>query len=85
VEVYGELKAIYAGMAKSFEADPMLSQVNTIGIMSKVDGFPIRVVRQMMGGQTISTVKKIEKRNLSEDLFKVPAGYTLKEAPQPRR
>ena len=84
VEGYDELKAIGARMAKSFEANPILSQTSAMGIMNKVEGFPIQVVNQMMGGQTIRTVKKIEKKNLGEDLFKVPEGYTLKEASRPR-
>jgi hypothetical protein len=82
VEVYDELKAIWARLAKSFEANPMLSQMNVMGVMNKMQGFPIQTVTQVMGGQTISTVKKIEKKNPSEDLFKVPQGYTLKETPQ---
>ena len=84
VEAYGELKELYSGMAKSFEANPMLSEMNVMGIMSKVDGFPVQIVRQSMGGQTVSTVKKMEKKNLSEDLFKVPKGYTLKESTRPK-
>ena len=85
VEAYDELKAIYAGMAKSFESNPMLSQMNTMSSMSKVQGVPIQTVTQIMGGQRISTVKKIEKKSLSEDLFKVPGDYTLKETTRPRQ
>jgi len=82
---YEELKAIGERMAKSFEANPMLRQMNTTGIMNKVQGFPVQVVNHVMGGQTIRTLKKIEKENLSEDLFKVPGDYTLKQTTRPQQ
>jgi hypothetical protein len=79
VKGYEELKAIGEKMAKSFESNPMLKQMNIAGMMDKLDGFPVQVVSQVMGGTITNTLVKIEKKSLSDDLFKVPAGYTMKK------
>jgi hypothetical protein len=79
VKGYEELKAIGAKMAKSFEKNPMLKQMNIAGMMDKLDGFPVQTVSQVMRGTITNTLVKIEKKSLGDDLFKVPAGYTMKK------
>jgi hypothetical protein len=37
----------------------------------------------MMGMKTTTTLKKIDKKSLSKNLFKVPGGYKLKELKMP--
>jgi hypothetical protein len=78
VKGYDELKAIGAKMAKSFENNPMLKQMNIAAMMDKLDGFPVQTVTQVMGGTITNTLVKVEKKSLSGDLFQVPAGYTAK-------
>jgi hypothetical protein len=78
VKGYEELKSIGAKMAKNFENNPMLKQMNVAAMMDKLDGFPVQTVTQVMGGSVTSTLVKMEKKPLSDDLFKVPAGYTAK-------
>jgi hypothetical protein len=46
-------------------------------------GFPVKTVNNMMGMTVTTTLKKIEKRLLSKELFKVPAGYKLFEIKMP--
>ena len=53
-----------------------------LGIQAK-EGFPVNTVNKVMGMTTTSTLKKIEKRSLSKDLFKVPGGYKLREVKLP--
>jgi hypothetical protein len=79
VKGYEELKAIGQKMTKSFDKNPMLKQMNIAGMMDKIDGFPVQTVSQIMGGTITTTLLKIEKKSLNDDLFKVPAGYTLKQ------
>lgn len=80
VEGYEEFRTISENMAKGFEKNPMLKQTNIMGMMDKLDGFPVKMVNQMPGGGTITTtLKRIEKKSLSKNLFKIPKGYTLKE------
>jgi hypothetical protein len=47
------------------------------------EGFPVRTVSNVMGMKSTTTLKKIEKKSLSKDLFKVPDGYTLQELKMP--
>jgi hypothetical protein len=65
-------------MAKSFENNPMLKQMNIAAMMDKLDGFPVQTVTQVMGGTITNTLVKVEKKSLSSDLFQVPAGYAAK-------
>lgn len=78
---YEELKEIGENMAKSFDNNPMLQHMNFAAHMKELDGFPVRTVTQNpMGGTIISTLKHIEKKNLSDELFKVPSDYKLTES-----
>lgn len=51
--------------------------------MSYKEGFPVKTVSNVMGMTTTSTLKKIEKKALSEELFKVPGEYKLQELKMP--
>jgi hypothetical protein len=83
VEEYEELKAISTKMMMIFEKNPMLKQANIMGMMDQLDGFPIQMIINVMGGGTITTtLKKIEKMSLDKNLFNVPEGYTLIQMPQ---
>ncbi|MFZ1982998.1 MAG: DUF4412 domain-containing protein [Desulfatitalea sp.] len=74
---YDEMKEIAEKAAKVFEANPMMKQMNIMGLMKELDGFPIKTATQVMGGSIVTVVKKIEQKKLDKDLFKVPAGYKL--------
>ena len=79
VKGYKEFKAINE---KIFKKNPKLRQMN-MGGMSGKEGFPVQTVTNMMGMKTTTTLKKIEKKSLSKNLFKVPGGYKLKELKMP--
>jgi hypothetical protein len=74
---YDEMKEIGEKAAKIFEANPMMKQMNIMGLMKELDGFPIKTATQVMGGSITTLVKKIEQKKLDKDIFKVPAGYKL--------
>jgi len=78
---YKELKEIGEKMAKGFDENPMMQHMNFASHMKQMDGFPVQTITQNpMGGTTISTLKHIEKKKLSNDLFQVPSDYKLTES-----
>jgi hypothetical protein len=80
VEGYKEFKKISENMANGFEKNPMLKGMNAMGMMREMDGFPVKTVNRMpFGGSITTTLKRIEKKALSTNLFKIPKGYTLKK------
>ena len=79
VKGYKEFKAINE---KIYKKNPKLKQMNMAG-MSGEEGFPVRTESNVMGMKSTTTLKKIEKKSLSKDLFKVPGGYTLQELKTP--
>jgi hypothetical protein len=79
VEGYKEFKAIGDKILKK---NPKLGQMS-MGGLSGEEGFPVKTVNNIMGMSVTTTLKKIEKRSLSRDLFKVPAGYKLLELKMP--
>jgi hypothetical protein len=80
VKGYDEFKKISEQMAKGFEKNPMLRQMDISGMMKELDGFPVMTVNQMLGGGTMTTtLKHIDSKPLSKDLFEVPKGYALKQ------
>jgi hypothetical protein len=81
VKGYKEFKAIYG---KIFKKNPRLKQMNMTGISGK-EGFPVKTVSNVMGMKTTTTLKKIEKKRLGKDLFRVPKGYKLQELSIPRK
>ena len=80
VKAYKEFRVLSEKMAKMFENNPMLKQMNIMGIMENIDGFPVQTVVEMMGGSITSTLIKAEKKDVSKDVFEVPKDYTLTEA-----
>lgn len=80
VEGYKEFRAISENMARAFEKNPMLKGTNVVGMMDQLDGFPVMTVQRTPGGGTVTTtVRHIEQRPLSKNLFVIPAGYTLEK------
>lgn len=79
VEGYGELKAIGKKTADIFKDNPMLKQMNIAGMMDQLDGFPVKTVVNIMGGTVTTTLKSIQKKSLSKDLFSVPKGYKIEK------
>jgi hypothetical protein len=79
VEGYEELKVIGKKTGDMFKGNPMLKQMNVAGMMDQLDGFPVKTVVNIMGGTVTTTLKSIQKKSLSKDLFAVPKGYTLKK------
>ena len=77
VKEYEELKTISAKMMAIFERNPMLKQMNMMGMMDKLDGFPVQMVLHVMKGTITTTLKRIEKTTVENNLFKVPEGYKL--------
>ncbi len=79
VKGYEEMKALGRKMALVFDTNPMLKQMNIAGMMSRLDGFPVQMVTNLMGGTITSTLKKVDLKKLDKGLFKIPAGYTLQQ------
>ena len=82
VKGYKEFRKLSKKMKKSFKKNPRLRQMSMGGISSE-DGFPVKTVTTVMGMTTTTMLKKIEKKSLSKNLFKVPKGYKLMELPTP--
>ena len=82
VKGYKEFKKISKKMEKSFKKNPRLRQMSMAGISGK-EGFPVKTVTAAMGMTTTTTLKKIDKKSLSKNLFKVPKGYKLTKLPMP--
>jgi hypothetical protein len=80
VKEYAEMKAISSKMIEAFARNPMLKQMNIMGMINQLDGFPVQTVIQVMDGTITNTLKRIEKTTVNQSLFKVPAGYTLQQA-----
>ena len=79
VKGYKEFEAINEKLLKKH---PELKQMQMPGITGE-DGFPVETVTNMMGMKTVTLLEKIEKKSLSKDLFKIPAGYKLVETKMP--
>ncbi len=81
IDHYKELKEIGEKMAKGFDQNPMMQHMNLAAHIKQMDGFPVQTItRNPMGGTIISTLKHIEKKKLSNDLFQVPSDYKLTES-----
>jgi hypothetical protein len=88
---YDEIEAIIRSMEKSLEKNPLMKEMTIMGLMDKMVGFPIRIVTHIMGykgdgtekdlsleiGTTTATLRNIEQKDLSDELFIAPDGYTL--------
>ena len=81
---YREFKAMTVKFEKRLQKNPMLWQTSVMGMASRLDGFPVKTVMNVMGITTTTILKRIESRSLNKDLFKVPKGYRLQKLPVPR-
>jgi len=77
---YDELMAIGEKASAVFADNLMMKQMNILGLMKEVDGFPVQTVTQVMGGTVVSTLKTMQQKPLSKSLFQVPEGYRLARA-----
>jgi hypothetical protein len=81
IDYYNDLKKIGEKIAKDFDKNPMMQHMNFAAHMKQMDGFPVQTItRNPMGGTIISTLKHIEKKNLSDDLFQVPTHYKITDS-----
>jgi hypothetical protein len=85
---YSEIRKIMRKLGRLQRNDPFMKEMDFAQIYEKMDGFVVQSVMKGMGGTTTATLKKIEKRALSDALFAVPPGYVEEEqagqAPGPR-
>jgi len=82
VKGYKEYKAVTEKMEKKFDKSPSMVKIGMSGIPSK-EGFTVRTVTDMMGVKSTTTLKTIQKKSLSKNLFKIPEGYKLLEIKVP--
>jgi hypothetical protein len=80
VKGYRELRALGTRMMSISEKNPMFRQMNVAGMIDKLDGFPVRTENSLMGGTVVSTLKRVEQKDLDPALFKVPKDYVLKSS-----
>ena len=80
VKGYKEYTALGKKMEKTFEKNPMLRKM---GMAGKWDGFPVQTVMNVMGITTTTTLKTIEGKALSKDLFEIPKGYKMLDVEAP--
>ncbi|MBW1775571.1 MAG: DUF4412 domain-containing protein [Deltaproteobacteria bacterium] len=80
IKGYDEFRKLTLDMAKAFEQNPMMKQMNVLAMMDQIDGFPVMTVMDVMGGKITTTLKMIEQKPLDKDLFEVPKGYTRTES-----
>lgn len=83
VKGYEEIKEIGKKNASVFDENPMMKQMNIVGMMSQLDGFPVQMVMNIMKGTLTTTLKKIEKKSLDKSLFSVPEGYAQTQSKMP--
>ena len=67
----------HGGAIKSRKIEKM------IRMMDSLDGFPVQVINNMMGGTSTTTLNKVEQKDLPKTLFQVPEDYRLVQAPRP--
>jgi len=79
IKGYQELKKLIQDMGKALEQNPMAKQMNIMGMLDQIDGFPVKTVMDVMGGKVTTTLKMIEQRPLDKSLFEIPKGYRLVE------
>ena len=84
VKGYKEYKAVSEKMEKKFKKNPSMGKMGMSDISCK-EGFPVKTVTDMMGVKSITTLKKIQKKSLSKNLFKIPEGYKLVEMKFPQQ
>ncbi len=75
---YSELKSIGTKLGAVSAKNPLLRQMNVAAIVDKLEGFPVQIVTNVMGGTVTSTLRKVEQKPLNPNLFIVPRDFTLK-------
>lgn len=83
IPAYKEFEKLAKKMEKLVEKNPGLKKMNAAAMSREMDGFPVQTVINVMGMTTTTTLKTIEKRNLSKELFEIPKDYKLVEHPMP--
>ncbi len=76
-----EFKKLGKKLEKITKTNRAMKQMHPAGMSSLMDGFPVQTGMDMMGIKTTTTLKKINKKKLSRDLFIIPEGYSLMAAP----
>ncbi len=84
VEGYKEYREIREKIEKKFKNNSSMGKMGMLDISSE-EGFPVKTVTDMMGIKSTTTLKKIQKKSLSKDLFKIPEGYELIEMKFPQQ
>ncbi|RJQ83620.1 MAG: DUF4412 domain-containing protein [Desulfobacteraceae bacterium] len=73
-----ELRALGQRSDRAFRNNPLLRQMNILGLVRDLDGYPVQTITYIPGGGSITTtLEKAELKKLDPDLFKVPAEYKL--------
>ncbi|NOR05105.1 MAG: DUF4412 domain-containing protein [Deltaproteobacteria bacterium] len=80
VKGYKEYTAFGKKMEKMFEKNPMMKKM---GMAGNLDGFPVQTVTNVMGITTTTTLKTIEEKAMSKDLFEIPKGYKMLDLEAP--
>jgi hypothetical protein len=78
IQGYKEIKALAERSAEAFKNNPLLGQLNILGLVRELNGYPVQAITYMMGGGSITTtLKKVECKKFAPGLFRVPEGYRL--------
>jgi hypothetical protein len=78
VKGYSEFMSIGKKLEKMSLKNPALRQAGMVSLAGKLDGFPVQTVTNVMGITTTTTLKSIEEKPLSRELFRIPEGYKLR-------
>lgn len=74
---FDEFMKTSAEMEEKIKNSPILKSSNMAGMVSEVDGFPIKTITNIMGATVTNIVKEIKQTQFDPSLFKVPEGYKL--------
>ena len=83
IEQYKQLKKIGEKISDAFSKNPMMQHLNFAAHVNQMDGFPVKVVtpNPMGGGESVSTLIRIEEKDLDSSIFKTPEGYKQVQGP----
>lgn len=84
VAAFGKLMQIGEKMQQMLGRNPMLGRMNVAGMMKQLSGFPVQTRMAVMGVTQITTLTRIEERDLDDALFRVPDSYTIQKMGVPR-
>lgn len=78
VKGYEELESLNKKLSSKLKNNPMLKMTTFTAMLDEMDGFPVQMVVNVMGGTTTTTLKSMTPgKSLAKNLFAVPAGYKL--------